>query len=368
MKKLLIALIVALGFAAGWYWLKHPGRPAAPEDNGPPVARVTTSPLKRQTISRTLEAFGVIAVGPSGETAVTAPYDCTIRTVRVVVGTPVAANQVLLEIDPSPDARFALESARSTFGLASRTLAATQERFDLKLTTNVELLAAQQAEAEARLKLASLEARGLAGDGVVRAAAAGVVTRRDLPAGALAATGTPLLTVSSDGQLEARLGLEARDLRDVSVGQAVMMTSANRGDGVEVASVVRSAGAALDAATGAADVRVPVPAGAHLLLGEHVIALIEVARKDDAIVVPRGAVLPDGDKQVLYLVRNGRAVKRAVTTGLANDTQLEVLGDGLQAGDAVVTLGNYELEDGMAVQVRADDGTGPAKPLPEAKP
>ena len=45
---------------------------------------------------------------------------------------------------------------------------------------------------------------------------------------------------------------------------------------------------------------------------------------------------------------------------------------GLQAGDRVVTLGNYELEDGMAVQVPEQagepDGRKAVKPAPEAKP
>jgi len=48
-----------------------------------------------------------------------------------------------------------------------------------------------------------------------------------------------------------------------------------------------------------------------------------------------------------------------------------LLGDGLQAGDAVVTLGNYELSDGMAVQMPepAKPGTGATdRPAEETKP
>jgi multidrug efflux pump subunit AcrA (membrane-fusion protein) len=68
------------------------------------------------------------------------------------------------------------------------------------------------------------------------------------------------------------------------------------------------------------------------------------------MVVPSNAVLPEDDHYVLFIVQNGRALKRIVTPGLENHTRIEVAGKGLNLGDLVVDIGNYELEDGMAVQ------------------
>jgi multidrug efflux pump subunit AcrA (membrane-fusion protein) len=56
---------------------------------------------------------------------------------------------------------------------------------------------------------------------------------------------------------------------------------------------------------------------------------------------------------VLFVVRNNRAVKVTVQTGSDTGSLVEILSGAVQAGDAVVTLGNYELADGMAVQVEA---------------
>jgi hypothetical protein len=39
-----------------------------------------------------------------------------------------------------------------------------------------------------------------------------------------------------------------------------------------------------------------------------------------------------------------------MTLGIASGDRVEVTGADLHAGDLVVTLGNYELTDGMAVQ------------------
>jgi hypothetical protein len=38
--------------------------------------------------------------------------------------------------------------------------------------------------------------------------------------------------------------------------------------------------------------------------------------------------------------------------GLENDTQIEVIANDLKEQDDIVVLGNYELEDGMVVEVK----------------
>ncbi len=371
MKKVLIVLLIAAALAGAWFFFKS--HAAAAEESAKPAAKVETTALADQPIAQTIEVFGVVSAAPSGEQVISTPYDIVVRKVHVSVGTTVAAGDVLLEVDPSPDAKLTADSARSVLALATRALAATQERYDLKLANNQELLTAQQAADEAKLKADSFTARGLGGDGRIVAAAAGVVSKLDLFAGAPAPAGTALVTVSTGGQLEARLGVEAADVAAVAAGQTVTLESANRAEPEKVSTTVRTVGAALDPATGAAEARAAVPAGSPLLLGEHVRAQIELQKKDHALVVPRSAVLPDDEKHILFTVKDGKAVRQEVKLGLATDELLEVSGEGLHAGDVVVTLGNYELEDGMAIQPpekeeKKDDAKDAAKPAPEAKP
>jgi multidrug efflux pump subunit AcrA (membrane-fusion protein) len=147
----------------------------------------------------------------------------------------------------------------------------------------------------------------------------------------------------------------------------VTLVSVNRADSEKVSSTVRSVGQGFDSTTGAAEIRVPLPAGASLHLGEHVQASIAVEKKEEALVAPRSAVLPDGNAHVLFTVKNGRAVRHEVTLGIASGDLVEVNGAGLRAGDIVVVLGNYELTDGMMVQTAGKNakvpaGDGEAKP------
>ena len=350
MNRRVLAIAVAVLAAGGaLWWYLHGSGPEEPEAK--PSARVTLVPLQVGAIAQTLEAFGVIESAPGADQAIPAPYDCVVRDVQVTVGSSVAAGDVLLEIAPSPDALLLLDTARSALVVADKNLSAAQERYDLKLATNVDLAVASQAEADAKAKVDSLQARGLGHDGKIRALTAGVISRIEATRGSLVLMGAPLVTVATAQGREARLGIEGGDRALVTQNQPATLTSSERTVPVTVDSHVRSVGAALDAATGSLEARVPVPATAPLLLGEHVRATIQIGLHTSTLIVPRNAVLPDGEAQVLYTVSGDKAVRHEVTLGIASADRLEVQGAGLKAGDAVVVTGNYELSDGMAVQI-----------------
>jgi RND family efflux transporter MFP subunit len=356
-RRVIAFSVAAVALLGSLLWYLH--RSAGDEESeAKPTARVTVVPLVAGSIAQTLQAYGVVESAPGTDQVIPAPYDCLVRDVHVTAGTPVAAGDVLLEISPSPDSQLLLDTARGALVVAEKTLSATQERFDLKLATNQELVVARQAEADARARVVSLQARGLGRDGTIRATTAGVVGRIEVTRGSQFLMGAPMVTVATAQGREARLGVEGGDRLLVARNQPATLASSERTDPVSVDSHVRSVGAALDAASGSLEVRVPVPATAALLLGEHVRATIQVALHPTALIVPRNAVLPDGEAQVLYTVSDNKAVRHEVKLGIANADRLEVLAAGLKAGDAVVASGNYELADGMAVQVEKP-GTDP---------
>jgi membrane fusion protein (multidrug efflux system) len=365
MKKILLSLLVVAVVVGGWFLWKRRG--AAEEEKAEkPAAKVEVVPLKRQVIAQTLEAFGIVAAAPSGEQTVSATYESVVRAVTASAGASVNVGDVLVEIDPSPETKLAFGSARSAIALATKALAATQQRYELKLATNQDLLAAQQVEQDARLKVASLEARGAGGDGKITATIAGIVSKLDVTAGALVPAGTLLVSVTSAEKLEVRLGIEAADLEQVTEGETVTLLSIARPEVESVSSTVRVVGKSLDPLTGAAELRVPVPASGELMLGEHVKASIELQKKE-TLVAPRIAVLPDDEKQILFTVKDGKAVKHEVKTGITSDDLVEVLSQELHEGDLVVALGNYELEDGMAIQP-AEKAEKPGDAKDENKP
>ena len=72
----------------------------------------------------------------------------------------------------------------------------------------------------------------------------------------------------------------------------------------------------------------------------------------NARFIPRAAALPNESRSYdVFTVANNKAVKHTVKIGVQNPNEVQVIATDLHEGDSVVTVGNYELEDGMAVEV-----------------
>ena len=363
MKKVYLVLAAAAVLLGVWY-LTRRSTPAESEE-AKPVAQVQVAPLRKATLTESLSGFGVVEASPAGTHAVALAYDAVVLKVAVSQGAAVAKGDEVVHVGPTPDALLALKAARSQARLAREALKAAHERYDLKLATGMDLKTAQQAAGDATDKLSSLEARGQSKEASVPAPASGTVTKLDLQAGSVVPAGTALFWVSGADQLEANVAVEPSDAVRVRSGQTAEISAADRPEADRVTGTVREVGSAVDAASGSVSVRVALPAGGQWYPGEHVQAALHVSQKT-ALVAPRAAILPEDDKRILYTVRDNTAVKHEVQVGITSDQDVEITGKDVAAGDRAVVVGNYELEDGMAVSVA---GEAPKEGAPEeAKP
>ncbi|MDD4341761.1 MAG: efflux RND transporter periplasmic adaptor subunit [Kiritimatiellae bacterium] len=78
----------------------------------------------------------------------------------------------------------------------------------------------------------------------------------------------------------------------------------------------------------------------------------------EGLGVPSVAILVRVDRQVVFVVQEGRAVAREVTTGLQNDAWTEIL-SGLDVGEKVIIEGQTQLHDGMAIEVLSSPEKAP---------
>jgi len=355
-RKTLIFAGLMILLAVGWFWFsagQHSRIGPQPKTEIPdaaPIARVRVVSLNQETIVQTIPAYGSVIASPDGAQTIVAPFECRIRSVRATSGQRIEAGDILVKVDPSPEAFLLLETARSAFELSKKALANTQERFDLKLITNQDLLQAQQAQQEAQRRLSSLEGRGLGRDGKISAPYSGIISKIDVQEGSLVTTGGLLLEISADNKLEARLGIEPEDMPLVKVGQPVSLEPVSRRGNTPLSAQIRLVSRSVDPTIGLVNVFVPLPANGNILLGDYLKAQITVASKK-ALVVPRKALLPAGDHQVIFTINEGHAVRHIVQTGLESGDAIEVICADLYPGDDVVVQGNYELADGMAIQV-----------------
>jgi len=86
-------------------------------------------------------------------------------------------------------------------------------------------------------------------------------------------------------------------------------------------------------------------------------------QRNNVLLIPEQAVVPDSKAPYVYRIVDGKAKRAPIKTGLRRDGQVEVI-EGLSAGDEVVTAGQLKLRDGAAVRAAEQGGAPGAPPLP----
>lgn len=179
----------------------------------------------------------------------------------------------------------------------------------------------------------------------------GVVLRLDEEHRRIVPAGAPLLMIGATGVLEVTVDVLSTDAGRVPVGARMLLL--NGADSVAahvlrvepVAHTVRSA-------LGVDEQRVSVVGDIHEpgALGHdfEVRARIVLSRREDALVVPSGALVREGDAWWVFVVgEDGRARRQAVTLISRGSEQAAV--EGIAAGTRVVVHPPEALEEGTRV-------------------
>jgi len=80
-----------------------------------------------------------------------------------------------------------------------------------------------------------------------------------------------------------------------------------------------------------------------------------VAEREDAVVVPKDALVDRGDHRVVFVVTDGQVEERLVEVGLTDRTRAEIR-SGVQANETVVVVGAQGLREGDFVRVQEAGG------------
>jgi len=352
-----LAIAAAAGYMGFLYGRSGPGEgkaeaadeeQVASDKSAGPVDAVTVAPAIESTIDQTVVAYGTIVAAPEEIRAVSVQWGATVRRILVAAGQSVKQGTPLAEVEPSPETTLGLDEARSTRDLAAKTLAQAQERLQMKIGTSKDVLDAQQALDLANLRLESLEKRGIKPT-TVEAQHAGVISKIDVEEGQTVEAGAAIAEIVAQKDIVAHLGVEPADTAAIQVGQTVHVQEVNGRDAQPFDGVVRTISSKVNPETRLVDAFISLPSDVAPLLDTYVRGEI-VTGSRQALVVPRQAVLPEGQEWKLFTVSEGRAVEHTVKTGAQQNGVVEIV-DGVKPGEEVVTQGNYELEDKMAVDV-----------------
>ena len=189
----------------------------------------------------------------------------------------------------------------------------------------------------------------------VTAPFSGVVTMRRISVGATVGSATPLFDMVDPDHLVAWLDRPQSELDLVQHSKVVTFTS-DALPGREFTADVDLVSPVIDRATGHFRLRVRVRKddSKSLVHGMFVRARILAEDLREALLVPKSAVLSEGDTSVVMVARGGKAFRTDLDPGLELDDWVECKNRGsagLQPGELVIVAGHEDLEDQAAVRL-----------------
>lgn len=240
--------------------------------------------------------------------------------------------------------------------VAQSSLDQAQSQLSIKQSpyTAQDLKSAQAAVDQAQASLDS--ARLTLSDTTVTAPFDGVVSVRSLSEGALASAQTPVLSlVSKDIQLA--INVEESKIGQFRPGLPVTLT-VSAYPGTTFSGQVSSIAPVADSKSHTFSVIVtPDNSSGKLSTGMFADLQVTAADKPSAVLVTKDAVMQQGDKQVVFVAKDGQASLKTIQAGVSDDKNIEVL-NGLAPGDQVVTSGQASLNDGDRITIPGQGGAG----------
>ena len=191
-----------------------------------------------------------------------------------------------------------------------------------------------------------------ASDAVVKAPVAGVISVKDVEAGARPDAGDELFHLVNTAELEFEATIPSEFVPQVVVGAPVHLTVTGFPNG-SVRGHVARINAAVDPATRQVKVYVRVPnPGGKLVGGLFASGTIVTEEATAAIAAPAGAVHTEDQQTFAMVVENGKLARREVKAGLQDPTRgLVQIVSGLSPGETVVTGPIEGLTSGRAVEI-----------------
>ncbi len=338
MKQTMIVCALELVIAISRVWAQEPS------------VLIRQAKVVQRPISETLTVYGQVEADPNAVQTISLLHDGLITRVAVVPGQRVERGEILLELATSPGAHMDYLKARSAVDYAQGELARQQRLLKEQLATNAQVEAARNALQDARAGLQALEAQGQNKTrDKMSSPTAGIITQLKVKQGDRLQAGAAVLEIAIGNRFVARLGVEPEDIRLLKPGTPVKIRSVFVPD-YEADSQVREIHAIINPATNLVDVLVSIPPEQtdRLVLGSSLVADIQLNART-GMTVPRSAVLQDEHGAYVFRVIGGRAQRVAVTTGLEGNQWIEIT-SGLKPDETIVSIGNYELKDGMSVR------------------
>ena len=325
------------------------------------MAVITAAYPKRETIIPKFRFSGTL--DPVWQADVAAKVEGRIEKVLVEEGQAVTAGQPLVVLEQE-DTAAGVMNARGTY-LDAKT-SYEKARMDVQRFEALYEKGAVSKEALDNVRFALENARGkldaargnlnsaesALGGTTVTTPRSGIIQKRYFQEGYYAKEGTALFNIADISTLQAKIDIPEGYVNSVAVGGQVEFTIPSmRGENKKVRGIITriSPVAVQPARTFEAEVTVD-NRNSLLRGGMYAEALITAIPKENVLTIPMTAISMRDDQRTCYVIEDGKAVRKVLTTGYIGENLVEVL-SGVSEKDHVITGGLNKVREGADVKV-----------------
>jgi membrane fusion protein, multidrug efflux system len=353
MSSLLLVVAIAAAawaFRAGYFpWgAAQPTATTTPQASGQAAPRgpttVETAKAQQMALRNDIQAIGSLLAQDSAE--ISAESAGRVVAILAKDGAHVEAGAELFKLDQEVTAAEVAD-AEARLTLAETTYNRNQT---LRNSRNVaastfEASAAELEQARTAVELAKVRQDKL----TVRAPFAGVLGFNRVSVGAYVTAGQALTSLSAIDTLKVSFSVPELFFSALKVGGQVEV----KADAVAGESFTATIGAInpqIDANSRALQILATLD-NKEMKLRPGMLARVTVVGPErQAVTISESAIVPQGDKLVVYVVNGEQAQPVTVTTGERRDGWVEIL-SGLKPGAVVVTAGASRLGQGAPVKI-----------------
>lgn len=324
----------------------------ARQKEAPLVGIITVAPAR---ISEAVELTG--SVEPYRVARLASPAEGPVEQIRVREADRVEKGETLASIGRTKGIDASIASLEEELKKEEDNLGRIRQLVEIDALPGEQLDQASAAYEKVRALLVNAEERAL--DYVITAPWAGVISSVNVTEGEFVAPRVVLLEMYDPATLVIRASVPETHAADVRAGMPVEVRLDAYPD-ARVQGRIQRIYPYLDPRLRTRTMEIVLDEPVRILPG--MFARLEVLFKseDNAVAVPLEALVDTPEGRAVFLFEDGKAVTRAVETGMEKGNRVQIVA-GIRPGDRVIVSGNEKLKNGAEVRIAGGEQPGAAK-------
>ena len=339
-------IIVFIAFLVVTVWLtgcKKDNGPANSPQKPAPVVRVVQAP--KGTISKKLELTGSVIATCTAK--IGSPAEGPVMNCEIREGDAVQKGQILLKIGRRKAADALVEATKESLSREKEELRRVEQLVKGGAIPAEELDIARLRVSRANAELS--KALESAGDYEITAPWDGLVRKVYVTDGYFVAPRETLIEIYDPCSLVISAALPEKYAARIQTGTKVdVKLDAWPGD--TFTGHIERIYPYLDQRLRTRTVEIALEKPVDLAPGMFARLEVMLETASDTVIVPAEAIVSTLKGNAVFIVKNEKAVRHSVETGIESDNRIEII-SGIQPGDMVIVAGNDKLKDGDAVRV-----------------